>query len=256
MVGRRRRPLKTERSGSSAAARADPAGPASGQRSAAPPRAVPCGVHCYPPSTLFGRTGRKKRGIGFLWCESGPGSAVHGSTQVIDEQSTRWTRHTAAGREFCWQVVSPAATLCVDPRAGPRLRRLLRDRAVSCASGAAVPRAGLGKRASTHSPRPAFATHLLAGRYENCTVQALRGHASLETTRIYPHVRNTGRCPVRSPLDSVRHSDGIDCGQGNLSRHQRWVISLRNASSILGLRHWPANGANRDRLPDLQGLQE
>jgi hypothetical protein len=31
----------------------------------------------------------------------------------------------------------------------------------------------------------------------------LLGHAGLETTRIYPRVLNTGRSPVRSPLDRL-----------------------------------------------------
>jgi site-specific recombinase XerD len=33
------------------------------------------------------------------------------------------------------------------------------------------------------------------------TVQELLGHESVETTMIYTHVLNTGRCAVRSPLD-------------------------------------------------------
>jgi hypothetical protein len=32
-------------------------------------------------------------------------------------------------------------------------------------------------------------------------VQELLGHVSVETTMIYTRVLNTGRCPVRSPLD-------------------------------------------------------
>jgi site-specific recombinase XerD len=71
---------------------------------------------------------------------------------------------------------------------------------VSCASGAVVPAPGLGNRASTHS-QPAFATHVLAGGSDSHTVQALLGHANLEPTRIYRHVLNAGRSPVRSPRD-------------------------------------------------------
>jgi hypothetical protein len=40
------------------------------------------------------------------------------------------------------------------------------------------------------------------------TMQQLLGHASVETTTIDTHVRNRGRCPVRSPLDQVQRLPG------------------------------------------------
>src|SRR5207302_10657076 len=111
-------------------------------------------------------------------------------------------------QEFCWQFVFPAAALGVAPKTGRRVRWHLHESAVARAFRAAVQRSGIGKRATTHSLRHSFATHLLEDGYDIRTVQELLGHASVETTMIYTHVLNSGRCPVRSPLDQLQRPPG------------------------------------------------
>ena len=64
-------------------------------------------------------------------------------------------------------------------------------------------RAGIHKRASPHTLRHSFATHLLERGVNIRVIQRLLGHRSLRSTEIYTHVAETYVRETLSPLDAL-----------------------------------------------------
>ncbi|MBI4537008.1 MAG: integron integrase [candidate division NC10 bacterium] len=110
--------------------------------------------------------------------------------------------YPGAPAEWRWQWVFPQESRWRNPRTREEGRPHIDASRVQRAVKDAVRRAGIMKRATCHTFRHSFATHVLEAGYDIRTVQDLRGHQDVRTPMISTHVLNRGGRGLRSPADT------------------------------------------------------
>ena len=114
-------------------------------------------------------------------------------------------KYPSAGKDWAWFWVFPSHRLSVDPASKKVRRHHLYPSTLQKAFRKAVQEAGIIKRATIHSARHSFATHLIENGYDIRTVQELLGHYNVKTTMIYTHVAKKNKLGVKSPMEEIHY---------------------------------------------------
>ena len=126
-------------------------------------------------------------------------AADYGGTFLMGRLDKKYKN---ASKELVWQWFFPAKNLTLVPDEREYRRYHLHPTHVQKAIKKAVGKAMIPKRASAHTFRHSYASHLLLANYDIRTIQQLMGHSDVRTTMMYTHtIQSRTIKDAASPLD-------------------------------------------------------
>lgn len=153
-----------------------------------------------------------------------------------------------------WRLTAGQGYLFPAARAG-RADRHLSPRTIERVVERARRLSGVTKRATPHSLRHSFATHLIESGTDIRFIQKLLGHTHLETTSLYTKVAVGVTANVCSPLDQIKDQS---CGRtekasgparASVGRMSLWVEPTADATGTRRVRLVIDNSGDRVPLP-------
>jgi integron integrase len=113
-----------------------------------------------------------------------------------------YRKYPSSSQEWIWFWLFPSSRLIVDETFNRPCRYHRHSSGLQREFRKALIKTGITKKASIHTLRHSFATHLVENGYDIRTIQELLGHEDVNTTMIYTHVAQRRSLSVISPLDN------------------------------------------------------
>ena len=112
-----------------------------------------------------------------------------------------YKKYPNADKEWIWFWLFPSSRLIIDDTFHRPCRFHRHSSGLQKNFRNALIQSGIPRKASIHSLRHSFATHLVENGYDIRTIQELLGHEDVNTTMVYTHVAKRRSLSVISPLD-------------------------------------------------------